>query len=121
MERDDGGVRPDHLRHPVATYAALAARLQRQSNATVAQLLSDGESDRIEFESTARVNLRNGEKDQRMEQVIVKTVSAFLNVDGGTLLIGVADDGTRRPSSGCARATPPAGSPSMRPPTASHR
>ncbi len=29
-----------------------------------------------------------------MEQVIVKTVSAFLNSDGGTLLIGVADDGT---------------------------
>lgn len=78
----------------VAAYGALAARLQRQRNATLAQLLSDGESDRLEFKSTARVNLRTGEKDPRMEQVIVKTVSAFLNSDGGTLLIGVADDGT---------------------------
>ena len=75
-------------------YGLLAARLQRQSNPPVAQLLSDGESDRLEFKSTARVNLRSGEKDPRMEQVIVKTVSAFLNSDGGTLLIGVADDGT---------------------------
>ena len=78
----------------VGAYGLLAARLQRQSNAPVAQLLSDGESDRLEFKSTARVNLRSGEKDPRMEQVIVKTVSAFLNSDGGTLLIGVADDGT---------------------------
>lgn len=78
----------------VGAYGQLAARLQRQSNAPVAQLLSDGESDRLEFKSTARVNLRSGEKDPRMEQVIVKTVSAFLNSDGGTLLIGVADDGT---------------------------
>lgn len=29
-----------------------------------------------------------------MEHVIVKTVSAFVNADGGTLLIGVDDDGT---------------------------
>ena len=78
----------------VGAYGLLAARLQRQSNAPVAQLLSDGESDRLEFKSTARVNLRSGEKDPRMEQVIGKTVSAFLNSDGGTLLIGVADDGT---------------------------
>ncbi len=78
----------------VAAYGALATRLQRQRNATLAQLLSAGESDRLEFKSTARVNLRTGEKDPRMEQVIVKTVSAFLNSDGGTLLIGVADDGT---------------------------
>jgi hypothetical protein len=29
-----------------------------------------------------------------MEQVILKTVSGFMNAEGGTLLIGVADDGT---------------------------
>jgi predicted HTH transcriptional regulator len=32
--------------------------------------------------------------DKKMEEVIAKTVAAFLNADGGTLLIGVADDGT---------------------------
>jgi uncharacterized membrane protein YeaQ/YmgE (transglycosylase-associated protein family) len=78
----------------VAAYAAVAAHFQKTEHATVATLLATGESARVEFKSTARVNLRSGEKDLKMEQVIVKTISAFLNGDGGTLLIGVDDDGT---------------------------
>lgn len=78
----------------VAAYAAVSAHFQRSEHATVATLLAAGESARVEFKSTARVNLRTGEKDVKMEQVIVKTVSAFLNSDGGNLLIGVDDGGT---------------------------
>jgi hypothetical protein len=78
----------------VAAYAAVAAHFQKTEHATVATLLAAGESARVEFKSTARVDLRSGEKDLKMEQVIVKTVSAFLNGDVGTLLIGVDDDGT---------------------------
>jgi hypothetical protein len=48
----------------------------------------------VEFKPTARVNLRTGEKDVKMEQAIVKTVSAFLNSDGGRLLMGVDGSGT---------------------------
>lgn len=33
-------------------------------------------------------------KNKEMEQVIVKAVAAFLNSNGGNLLIGVADNGT---------------------------
>lgn len=78
----------------VAAYAAIAAHFQKSEHATVATLLAAGESARVEFKSTARVNLRTREKDVKMEQVIVKTVPAFLNSDGGNLLIGVDDDGT---------------------------
>ncbi|MCR5977899.1 ATP-binding protein [Gordonia jinghuaiqii] len=78
----------------VATYGTVAARLQSPPDITIAELLSSGESERVEFKSTARVNLRNKQKDLQMEQVIAKTVSAFLNSEGGNLLIGVADDGT---------------------------
>lgn len=78
----------------VGAYGALAAHLQRSQRATVSELLASGESERVEFKSTARINLRTGEKDSRMEHVIAKTVSAFANADGGTLLIGVDDDGT---------------------------
>ncbi|MFZ0529839.1 MAG: ATP-binding protein [Propionicimonas sp.] len=77
----------------IAGYGAVAAHLQRPQRATIADLLRAGESDRVEFKSTARVNLHTGAKDERMEQVIAKTVGAFLNADGGTLLIGVDDDG----------------------------
>jgi hypothetical protein len=55
-------------------------------------LLQQGESNHIEFKSTARWNLRDSRKDRTMEEVILKTIAAFLNTQGGTLLIGVADD-----------------------------
>lgn len=78
----------------VAVYAAVAAHFQRPQRESISELLAAGESDRVEFKSTARVNLRTGQKDERMEQVIAKTTCAFLNADGGTLVIGVDDLGT---------------------------
>jgi hypothetical protein len=59
----------------------------------VAALLRAGESDRVEFKETARWNVREDKKDARMEAVIAKTVAAFLNSSGGTLLIGADDTG----------------------------
>ncbi len=47
----------------------------------------------MEFKSTARFNVRIGGVDKRLEHVIVKAVCGFLNADGGTLLIGVDDEG----------------------------
>ena len=38
--------------------------------------------------------MREGERNPAMEDAVVKTVAAFLNTEGGTLLIGVAPDGT---------------------------
>ena len=77
----------------IAVYGAVAAHFQRPQREGIAELLAAGESDRVEFKSTARVNLRTGAKDERMEQVIAKTACAFLNADGGTLVIGVDDLG----------------------------
>lgn len=57
-------------------------------------LIAQGESAQLEFKSTARWNLKDSKKDRTMEEVILKTVAAFLNADGGTLLIGVEDDGS---------------------------
>jgi hypothetical protein len=77
----------------IAAYGAVAAYVQRPVRSSVPELLARGESDRLEFKSTARVNLRTQAKDERMEQVIAKAVCGFLNSDGGTLLIGVDDAG----------------------------
>ena len=60
---------------------------------TLRDLLSIGESQRVEFKSTARWNVRAGRVDKKMEHVVVKTVCGFLNAEGGKLLIGVDDDG----------------------------
>lgn len=60
----------------------------------IEKALGSGETDKVEFKSTLRTNLSTGEKDPRMEKSVLKTIVAFLNSNGGTLLIGVADDGT---------------------------
>lgn len=77
----------------IALYAAVAAHFQPHQDKGVEVLLRAGESERVEFKSTARVNLHTGQRDDRMEQVIAKTVCAFLNADGGTLIVGVDDGG----------------------------
>jgi hypothetical protein len=77
----------------IAVYGAVAAHFQHPQREGVAELLAAGESERVEFKSTARVNLRTGARDERMEQVIAKTACGFLNSDGGTLVIGVDDLG----------------------------
>ncbi|MGI9576945.1 MAG: AlbA family DNA-binding domain-containing protein [Microthrixaceae bacterium] len=57
------------------------------------ELVRLGESGVVEFKSTARRNLHTMERDPKIEAVIAKTVCGFLNGRGGTLLIGVDDDG----------------------------
>ena len=75
-------------------FASLAQEhIGPESEKGVSELIAAGESQRVEFKSTARVNLHTGKADKKMEQVIVKTIAGFLNSQGGTLLIGVADNG----------------------------
>ena len=57
-------------------------------------IIAAGEDDHIEFKSTLRVNLHTGNHDERMGRAVVKTIAGFMNTHGGTLVIGVADDGT---------------------------
>ena len=57
-------------------------------------LVENGESTQVEFKSTLRMNLHTGERDPRMEHSALKAIAGFLNAHGGTLIIGVADDGT---------------------------
>ncbi|MEN8199405.1 MAG: RNA-binding domain-containing protein [Thermodesulfobacteriota bacterium] len=57
-------------------------------------LIKAGESSTLEFKSTMRTNLKNGKRGKEIELAWLKAVVAFMNSDGGILLIGVADDGT---------------------------
>ena len=61
---------------------------------TTAELIASGETDGVEFKSTLRTNLHTGQVDDKMQLAVLKTLAAFLNAGGGTLLVGVADDGT---------------------------
>lgn len=59
----------------------------------VLELIKKGESEKIEFKSTLRTNLYTKEIDKKIELSVLKTINAFLNSNGGTLLIGVNDKG----------------------------
>jgi hypothetical protein len=61
---------------------------------TTAELIAGGETEGVEFKSTLRTNLHTGQPDDKMQMAALKTIAAFLNAHGGTLLVGVADDGT---------------------------
>jgi CheY-like chemotaxis protein len=56
-------------------------------------LIDSGESDRVEFKSTLRWNLKTGRAEKVIAKSWLRAVVAFLNADGGVLLIGVADRG----------------------------
>lgn len=66
------------------------------STVSLTELVHQGESHHLEFKETSRINLRTSMKDPAIEDAVVKTVAAFLNSDGGELLIGVADDGAAK-------------------------
>lgn len=57
-------------------------------------LIKKGENDKLEFKSTLRTNLHTNQFDRKIEHSTLKTISAFLNSEGGVLLIGVSDNNT---------------------------
>ncbi len=62
------------------------------ANEQVQELVAAGESDRVEFKSTLRYDLRAKSVNKKLEYVIAKTIAAFLNSEGGDLFIGIDDE-----------------------------
>jgi len=59
------------------------------------ELIQRGESKTLEFKSTLRWSLKEDRQDDKgVTHAVLKTIAAFLNTEGGDLLIGVADDGS---------------------------
>ena len=77
----------------------LAASLQRGSNDKdapadrIRSLISSGEGNRVEFKSTLRWNLKTDRSEKVIDKAWLKSVAAFLNSEGGVLLVGVEDNG----------------------------
>lgn len=81
-------------------YASAARRSEkiRQLSAAlegdVLQQIAGGESANLEFKSTFRWDLRENRVNRSLETVALKTLAGYMNTQGGTLLIGVADNGS---------------------------
>lgn len=74
----------------------LRSRLKRARGAERewSAIINGGESDLVEFKSSLRWDLKQERVNKALEHVIAKTISAFLNADGGHLFIGVDDTGS---------------------------
>ncbi|MBW6475105.1 MAG: BREX system Lon protease-like protein BrxL, partial [Anaerolineaceae bacterium] len=60
---------------------------------TELDIIRMGESQFIEFKAALRWNIHTNASDNRIEHSVLKTIVAFMNTDGGTLFVGVSDDG----------------------------
>ncbi len=85
----------EQLRHDAEFVALVAEKLGltgKPELRTIDELIENDEDYAVEFKSTARWDLRENQPSKAMEDAIVKTIAAFLNTDGGTLLIGIGPD-----------------------------
>jgi hypothetical protein len=77
-------------------YDALKARIdlshKEPANEEIEELVLAGESDQLEFKSTLRYDMRTQQVNKKLEYVIAKTIAAFLNTEGGNLLMGLDDE-----------------------------
>jgi hypothetical protein len=56
-------------------------------------LIRKGEGKTLEFKETFTKNVRTDKKDTEIQKSSLKNIVGFFNSEGGTLLIGVSDDG----------------------------
>ena len=100
------GLTEEEFSHVLATFplihqsvkddalAAYKAAAPKDADQQVRSLIAGGETVNLEFKSSARWDLKQNTASKLIEQIVVKTSAGFLNADsGGTLLLGVDDDG----------------------------
>lgn len=83
------------LQKMYVTLVQARARVAYQEHCPVGELLAAGEGPHLEYKATLRTHADSGEVFKPLVTATVKTVAAFANSrQGGTLLVGVADDGS---------------------------
>jgi len=77
-------------------YNELKARIELEhiepEKDEIEEIILSGESETVEFKSTLRYDIHQKIINKKMEYIIAKTIAAFMNCNGGNLLIGVDDN-----------------------------
>ena len=100
------GLTEDEFKHILSTFPIVPEETKQAAleayktftpltgDAEIINLITQGESAQLEFKFSARWDIRENKQNKVMEEVILKAVAGFLNsYPGGTLLIGIDDDG----------------------------
>jgi putative two-component system response regulator len=80
-------------KHAKEIEARINDNFEKIDSEKLQSLINAGENNRLELKSTLRWNLKSNKPDKEIENAWLKTIIAFLNTDGGLLLVGVEDDG----------------------------
>jgi len=99
LEHDNG--RATKIRN-VAEYVEYAAVIKQTidnsstrpvQNRSLQTFLKEGEGMFVEFKQTLRYDLRKKAVNRDVERAVIKAIAGFMNADGGTVVIGVNDEG----------------------------
>ncbi len=91
----------DHIPEP-QNYVEFLVQLRNNLNfhnvkegkISAEELLSGGEHEHLEFKTSFRWDINQNKVNKNLEKSVMKTIVAFLNSNGGQLLIGVDDSGS---------------------------
>ena len=72
----------------------LIRQVKQAYEKSIHYLISQGEQENIEFKSSLRWDYEKKSVNKDLQFMIAKSLAGMMNYQGGTLLVGVADDGT---------------------------
>jgi predicted HTH transcriptional regulator len=81
------------LRDRVIVHRTTQTRLPISREARIEDVIKRGEGELLEFKSSLMWDYKLNKTSLALEQAVAKDLSAFMNTRGGTLIIGVADNG----------------------------
>jgi len=76
-----------------AFLTGITATVETPVETSIEELIVAGESSSLELKSSMCWSYNDARRDSKIDEVVLKSISAFSNGEGGTLLIGVNDEG----------------------------
>ena len=91
--KEEVSLNPDSASNLVGKLDDMLSAVSQLSEEDQLSILRAGETKTSEFKETFEYNEKiENKRDPRLVDACIKTVAAFLNSDGGELLVGVSDD-----------------------------
>ena len=86
--------RRKRLAHAINAFMEGLLKEQKKTDWTIADYIAAGESELVEFKMSLRWDYKAKQVNKGLEKIAARTMAGFMNKNGGTLVIGVTDDGT---------------------------
>ena len=81
------------FRYGYVRLLGLGERVEKQKREKLEFCLASGETKLVEYKETLSLDIQTKTKEKYIEESALKTICAFMNTAGGTLIIGVKDNG----------------------------